>query len=194
MLNPVLQGKPDDSIHWSTRRISRETGLSAASVIRIWHVFGISRTWKRPSSFLLTVVYRQGARHRWALLEPTRTSLGAMRDERSQIQALNRTQLGLTLSPGNPATRTRGYKRHRSTSLFAALDVATDEVIGRLKLQHYITELLAFLREIDTPVPADMLIHLIMENYAIHKTDKVRSWFAARQRYHIHFTTPRHPG
>ncbi|GFM56073.1 hypothetical protein PSCICF_22510 [Pseudomonas cichorii] len=115
-------------------------------------------------------------------------------DEKSQIQALNRTQPGLSLSLGNPATRTHDYKRYGTTSLFAALDVATGEVIGRLKRKHRSTEFLAFLREIDASVPAEMPIHLIMNNYATHKTDKVRAWLATRPRYNIHFTqtsTPR---
>lgn len=121
-------------------------------------------------------------------LNPAERALVLCVDEKSQIQALNRTQPGLPLSPGNLATRTHDYKRHGTTSLFAAPDVATGEVIGRLKRQHRSTEFLAFLREIDVAVPADMPIHLIMDNYATHKTDKVREWLAARPRHNIHFT------
>jgi transposase len=121
-------------------------------------------------------------------LNPPERALVLYVDEKSQIQALNRTQPGLPLSPGNPATRTHDYKRHGATSLFAALDVATGEVIGRLKRQRRSTEFFAFLREIDASVPAEMPIHLIMNNYATLKTDKVRAWLAARPRYTIHFT------
>ena len=109
-------------------------------------------------------------------------------DEKSQIQALNRTQPGLPLTFGKPATRTHDYKRHGTTSLFAALDVATGKVIGQLKRRHRSAEFLQFLKAIDAAVPADQDIHLIMDNYGTHKTEKVRTWFAARPRYHVHFT------
>ncbi|WP_154864386.1 IS630 family transposase, partial [Pseudomonas syringae] len=101
---------------------------------------------------------------------------------------LARTQPGLPLAPENPATRTHDYKRHGTTSLFAALDVATGEVIGRLKRQHRSVEFLSFIKEVDASLPADVPIHLIMDNYATHKTDKVKAWLAAHPRYSIHFT------
>lgn len=108
--------------------------------------------------------------------------------EKSQIQALNRTQPGLPLAPGKPVTRTHDYKRHGTTSLFAALDIATGEVIGRLKRRHRSTEFLAFLKEVDANVPEDMPVHLVMGNYATHKTDNVKVWLAAHPRYQVHFT------
>jgi len=109
-------------------------------------------------------------------------------DEKSQIQALNRTQPALPLSFGYSETRTHDYVRHGTTTLFAALDVATGEVIGRLHRRHRAKEFLAFLKEIDREVPEDLDIHLVMDNYGTHKTEKVRAWFAARPRYHVHFT------
>lgn len=189
VVNQVLQSKPDDSSHWSTRRMSRETGISPASVMRIWHAFGIKPHLEKTFKLSTDPLFVDKVHDIVGLyLNPPERALVLCVDEKSQIQALNRTQPGLPLSPGNPATRTHDYKRHGTTSLFAALDIATGEVIGRLKRQHRSTEFLAFLREIDASVPADMPIHLIMDNYATHKTDKVRAWLAARPRYHIHFT------
>jgi transposase len=109
-------------------------------------------------------------------------------DEKSQIQALNRTQPALPLSFGYNETRTHDYVRHGTATLFAALDVATGEVIGRLHRRHRAQEFLPFLKEIDRQVPKDLDIHLVMDNYGTHKTAKVRAWFAARPRYHVHFT------
>lgn len=189
VVNQVLKGKPDDSSHWSTRRMSRETGLSPASIMRIWHAFGIKPHLEKTFKLSTDPLFVDKVHDIVGLyLNPPERALVLCVDEKSQIQALNRTHPGLPLSPGNPATRTHDYKRHGTTSLFAALDVATGEVIGRLKRQHRSTEFLAFLREIDASVPAEMPIHLIMDNYATHKTDKVRAWLAARPRYNIHFT------
>lgn len=189
VVNQVLQGKPDDSSHWSTRRMSRETGLSPASIMRIWHAFGIKPHLEKTFKLSTDPLFVDKVHDIVGLyLNPPERALVLCVDEKSQIQALNRTQPGLPLSPGNPATRTHDYKRHGTTSLFAALDVATGEVIGRLKRQHRSTEFLAFLKEIDASVPDDMPIHLILDNYATHKTDKVRAWLAARPRYNIHFT------
>ena len=109
-------------------------------------------------------------------------------DEKSQIQALDRTRQGLPLTFGKPATRTHDYNRHGTTSMIAALDVATGKVIGQLKQRHRSTEFLNFLKTIDTAVPADEVIHLIMDDYGMHKTEKVGVWFAARPHSHVHFT------
>jgi len=169
--------------------MSRETGLSPASIMRIWHAFGIKPHLERAFKLSTDPLFVDKVHDIVGLnLNPPDRALVLCVDEKSQIQALNRTQPGLPLSPGNPATHTLDYKRHGTTSLFATLDVATGEVIGRLKRQHRSTEFLAFLREIDASVPADMPIHLIMDNYAMHKTEKVRAWLVARPRYNIHFT------
>lgn len=165
VVNQVLQGKPDDSSHWSTRRMSRETGLSPASIMRIWHAFGIKPHLEKTFKLSTDPLFVDQVHDIVGLyLNPPERALVLCVDEKSQIQALNRTQPGLPLSPGNPATRTHDYKRHGTTSLFAALDVATGEIIGRLKRQHRSTEFLAFLKEIDASVPDDMPIHLIMDN------------------------------
>ncbi len=169
--------------------MSRETGISPASVMRIWHAFGIKPHLEKTFKLSTDPLFVDKVQDIVGLyLNPPDRALVLCVDEKSQIQALNRTQPGLPLAPGNPATRTHDYKRHGTTSLFAALDVATGEVIGRLKRQHRSVEFLSFLKEVDASLPADVPIHLIMDNYATHKTDKVKAWLAAHPRYSIHFT------
>jgi transposase len=169
--------------------MSRETGLSPASTMRILHAFGVKPHLEKTFKLSTDTLFVDKVHDIVGLyLNPPERALVLCVDEKSQIQALNRAQPGLPLSPGNPATRTHDYKRHGTTSLFAALDVATGEVIGRLRRQHRSAEFLAFLRGIDASVPAEMPIHMIMVNYAAHKTDKVRAWLAARPRHNIHFT------
>lgn len=121
-------------------------------------------------------------------LAPPDRALVLSVDEKSQIQALNRTQPGLPLAFGKPTTRTHDYRRYGTTSLFAALDVATGKVTGQLKRRYRSAEFLSFLSTIEAAVPTDQDIRLIMDNYGMHKTDKVRAWFAARPRFHVHFT------
>ncbi len=190
VVNQVLQSKPEGASHWSTRRMSQETGLSPASVMRIWHAFGIKPHLEKTFKLSTDPLFVDKVQDIVGLyLKPPDRALVLCVDEKSQIiQALNRTQPGLPLAPGNPATRTHDYKRHGTTSLFAALDVATGEVIGRLKRQHRSIEFLSFLKEVDASVPAEMPVHLVMDSYATHKTDKVKAWLAARPRYSIHFT------
>ena len=180
VVNQILQDKPDDSSHWSMRRMSRETGLSPASIMRICHAFGIKRHQEKTFKLSTDPLFVDKVHDIVGLYSnPPERTLVLCIDEKSQIQAFNRTQPGLPLSPGNPATRTHDYKRHGTTSLFAVLDVVTGEVIGRLKRQHRSTEFLAFLREIDASVAAEMPIHLFMDNYATHNIDKVKAWLAA---------------
>ncbi|WP_032712916.1 IS630 family transposase, partial [Pseudomonas amygdali] len=141
--------------------MSRETGISPASVMRIWHAFGIKPHLEKTFKLSTDPLFVDKVQDIVGLyLNPPDRALVLCIDEKSQIQALNRTQPGLPLAPGNPATRTHDYKRHGTTSLFAALDVATGEVIGRLKRQHRSVEFLSFLKEVDTSVPTDVPIHL----------------------------------
>ena len=112
----------------------------------------------------------------------------AAASQKSQVQALERTQPLLPLGPSQPERRTHDYVRHGTTSLFAALDIATGKVIGQCHRQHRHQEFLSFLRRIDREVPAELEIHLVMDNYAVHKTPKVTAWFQKRPRYHLHFT------
>lgn len=189
VVDKVRQTKPDRSTQWSVRTMSAATGVSASTVQRIWHTFGLkphrSETFKLSTdpNFVDKVHDVVGL-----YLDPPERALVLCVDEKSQIQALNRTQPGLPLTFGRPETRTHDYKRHGTTSLFAALDVATGKVIGRVKRRHRSAEFLQFLKAVDADVPATLEVHLIMDNYGTHKTEAVRAWFAARRRYHVHFT------
>ncbi|MCS4511938.1 IS630 family transposase, partial [Xylophilus ampelinus] len=189
VVDKVRQSTPDNATHWSVRSMSAATGVSAPTVQRIWHAFGLKphlqKTFKLSTDphFVDKVGDVVGL-----YLAPPDRALVLSVDEKSQIQALNRTQPGLPLTFGQPATRTHDYKRHGTTSLFAALDVATGKVIGQLKRRHRSVEFLSFLNTIEASTPADQEVHLIMDNYGTHKTDKVRAWLAARPRFHVHFT------
>ena len=189
IVDKVRQSTPTNATHWSVRTMSRETGVSPATVQRIWHAFGLKPHLQETFKLSTDPYFVDKVRDVVGLyLAPPDRALVLCVDEKSQIQALDRTQPGLPLTFGQPATRTHDYKRHGTTSLFAALDVATGKVIGQLKRRHRSAEFLQFLKAIDAAVPADQDIHLIMDNYGTHKTDKVRTWFAAHPRYHVHFT------
>ncbi|CAI8961378.1 hypothetical protein DAPPPG215_23805 [Pseudomonas syringae pv. tomato] len=147
--------------------------------MRIWHAFGIKPHLEKTFKLSTDPLFVDKVQDIVGLyLNPPDRALVLCVDEKSQIQALNRTQPGLPLAPGNPATRTHDYKRHGTTSLFAALDVATGEVIGRLKRQHRSVEFLSFLKEVDASLPADVPIHLIMDNYATPRALTVK-WSAS---------------
>ena len=197
IIQATLQSKPKGMTHWSCRLMAEAQGVSKNTVNRLWQLHNIkphlSRTFKlsRDAKFLEKLTDVVGL-----YMNPPDKALVLCVDEKSQIQALDRTQPGLPLTFGKPATRTHDYdrrkslwdKRHGTTSLFAALDVATGKVIGQLKRRHRSAEFLQFLKAIDAAVPSEQDIHLIMDNYGTHKTEKVRAWFAARPRYHVHFT------
>lgn len=189
VVDKVRQTKPERATQWSVRTMSAATGVSAPTVQRIWHTFGLkphrSETFKLSTdpNFVDKVHDVVGL-----YVDPPDRALVLCVDEKSQIQALNRTQPSLPLTFGKPETRTHDYRRHGTTSLFAALDVATGKVIGRVKRRHRSAEFLQFLKAIDASVPEGLDVHLIMDNYGTHKTQAVRAWFAARPRYHVHFT------
>lgn len=189
VVDKVRQSTPANATHWSVRSMSAATGVSAATVQRIWRAFGLKPHLQSTFKLSTDPYFVDKVRDVVGLyLAPPDRALVLCVDEKSQIQAINRTQPGLPLTFGKPATRTHDYKRHGTTSLFAALDVATGKVISALKRRHRSAEFLQFLKTIDANVPADQDIHLIMDNYGTHKTEKVRAWFAARPRYHVHFT------
>lgn len=165
--------------------MSQATGVSPTSVMRIWHDFGLKPHLEKTFKLSTDPAFVDKVHDIVGLyLNPPDKALVLCVDEKSQIQALNRTQPGWPLA----VTRTHDYKRHGTTSLFAALTIATGEVIGRLKRRHRSTEFLALLKEVDATVPKDMSVHLVMDNYATHKTDKVKAWLAAHPRYQVHFT------
>lgn len=185
----TLQEAPKKATHWSSRLMAEETGLNATAVGRIWRAFGLKPhrvdTFKlsRDPAFVDKLYDVVGI-----YMAPPERAVVLCVDEKSQIQALNRTQPGLPMGFGKAATKTHDYKRHGTTSLFAALDVATGKVIGRLKRRHRSAEFLEFLNAIDREVPKSLAVHLVLDNYGTHKTEAVRAWFAERPRYQLHFT------
>ena len=189
IVDQVCQTTPKNATHWSVRSMSAATGVSAPTVHRIWRAFGLKPHLQATFKLSTDPYFVDKVRDVVGLyMAPPDRALVLCVDEKSQIQALNRAQPGLPLTFGKPGTRTHDYKRHGTTSLFAALDVATGKVIGQLKRRHRSAEFLQFLNAIDAAVPTDQDIHLIMDNYGTHKTEKVRAWFTARPRYHVHFT------
>jgi transposase len=185
----TLESMPKDATHWSTRSMARATGLSDHSIARIWHAFGLQphrvETFKLSNDPQLIEKVRDIV---GLYLNPPTNALVLCVDEKSQIQALDRTQPILPLAPGVAERRTHDYRRHGTTSLFAALNVATGEVIGQLHRRHRSDEFLKFLRRIEAEVPADLDVHLIMDNYGTHKTKPILDWLARRPRFHVHFT------
>lgn len=185
----TLETTPRDATHWSTRAMAARCGLSQSTVSRIWRAFGLQP--HRTETFKLSKdpLFIDKVRDIVGLyLDPPEHALVLCVDEKSQIQALDRTQPLLPMRPGQVERRTHDYVRHGTTSLFAALDVKTGEVIGRCHRRHRAREFRKFLDAIDATVPADLDIHLILDNYATHKTPLIRGWLARRPRYHVHFT------
>jgi transposase len=185
----TLESVPKNATHWSTRNMAREMGMSQTAVTRIWHAFGLQP--HRQETFKLSTdpLFVEKVRDIVGLyLDPPTKALVLCVDEKSQIQALDRTQPILPLAPGIPERRTHDYMRHGTTTLFAALDIATGEVLGELHRRHRSTEFLQFLRTIDANVPAKLDVHLVMDNYGTHKTPAVKNWFARHPRFHVHFT------
>jgi len=185
----TLESVPADGSHWSTRGMAREQGLSQTAVSRIWRAFGLQphrqETFKLSSDPLFVEKVRDIV---GLYLNPALKAMVLCVDEKSQIQALDRTQPLLPLAPGIPERRTHDYARHGTTTLFAALDIATGEVIGETHRRHRGVEFLKFLRTIEANVPAELDIHLVMDNYGTHKTPAIKAWFARHPRFQVHFT------
>lgn len=189
VITRTLESLPKNATHWSTRSMASELGMSQSAVSRIWRAFGLQP--HRQETFKLSTdpLFVEKTRDIVGLyLDPPVKAMVLCVDEKSQIQALDRTQPVLPLAPGIPERRTHDYMRHGTTTLFAALDVVTGKVIGRLHRRHRSTEFLKFLRTIDQSVPADLDVHLIMDNYGTHKTPAVKRWFVRHPRFHVHFT------
>ena len=185
----TLQSTPKDATHWSTRTLAKEMGFSHTTIRRIWTAFGLQPHRQQTFKLSRDPLFVDKVRDIVGLyLSPPNRALVLSVDEKSQIQALDREQPVLPMMPGVPERRTPSYIRHGTTSLFAALDVASGFVIGKCYKRHRAKEFLAFLKEIDANVPGDLDIHIIMDNYATHKTKEVKAWLARRPRYHVHFT------
>ena len=185
----TLESLPGDATHWSSRGMARVSGLSVSTVQRIWRAFGLQP--HREGTFKLSTDpdFVDKVRDIVGLyMSPPAHAIVLCVDEKSQIQALDRSQPLLPMRPGQIAKRTHDYTRHGTTSLFAALDVATGRVIGKCYPRHRAAEFRKFLDEIEANVPADLDVHLVMDNYATHKTRIIRDWLAKRPRWHVHFT------
>lgn len=185
----TLESTPKGATHWSTREMAKHTGLSHSSVGRIWRAFGLAP--HRTESFTLSKdpLFVEKVRDIVGLyLDPPDRAVVLCVDEKSQVQALNRSQPLLPMLPGRPESRTHTYVRHGTTSLFAALDVATGHVIGKCRKRHRAKEFLQFLAQIDDSVPPDLDVHVVLDNLSTHKTPAVQRWFARHPRFHVHFT------
>jgi transposase len=185
----TLESKPAMATHWSTRDMAKRTGYSASSIGRIWRAFGLKP--HREGTFKLSTDPEFVAKVRDVVglyLNPPDRALVLCVDEKTQIQALERTQQLLPMQPGRIARRTHDYTRHGTTSLFAALDHKTGTIIGKCYARHRAKEFRDFLGIIDGKTPSDLDVHLIVDNASTHKAPTVRRWLAAHPRFHVHFT------
>jgi transposase len=185
----TLEQKPANATHWSTRSMAQASGLTRTAILRIWHAFGLQP--HRVETFKLSQdpQFIDKVRDITGLyLDPPTRALVLCADEKSQIQALDRTQPVLPMAPGVAERRTHDYARYGTTTLFAALDVATGRVIGELHRRHRAVEFRKFLDRIDADTPPDLDIHLILDNSSTHKTPAIKAWYARHPRFHIHFT------
>ena len=185
----TLESTPRGATHWSTRSMARESGLSQTAISRIWRAFGLqphrSETFKLSSDPLFIEKVRDVV---GLYLHPPDRAVVLCVDEKSQIQALDRSQPLLPMRPGQVERRSHDYRRHGTTSLFAALDVATGKVIGQFRRRHRAVEFRKFLIQIDCEVPQNLDVHVILDNYATHKTPAILRWLARHPRFHLHFT------
>lgn len=189
LIRQTLETKPPNATHWTCRSIAKETNLSKSTVHRIWSTFGIKPHRQKHFTLSTDPYFVDKVRDIVGLyLNPPDKAIVLCVDEKSQIQALDRTQPVLPMGLGYVEGVTHQYKRHGTLTLFAALDLASGEVITQCKKRHRHQEFLQFLKHIDDNVPKDMDIHLVVDNYATHKHQKVRNWLAVRPRYHIHYT------
>src|SRR4051794_17977518 len=185
----TLEMMPRDATHWSTRSMAQASGVSTSTVHRIWRAFSLqphrSETFKLSTDPLFVEKVRDIV---GLYLDPPDRAVVLCVDEKSQIQALDRTQPLLPMRPGQAERRTHDYKRHGTLSLFAALDVQVGNVIGRCFQRHRAQEFRKFLDMVEAQVPDDLDVHLIIDNAGTHKTKRIRHWFAKRPLWHVHFT------
>ena len=189
VITKTLESTPKDATHWSTRSMASEVGLTQSAVHRIWRAFGLQP--HRAETFKLSRDPQFVAKVRDVVglyLDPPERAVVLCVDEKSQIQALDRTQPILPMQPGLPERATHDYKRHGTSSLYAALDVSSGKVIGSLHSRHRAIEFKKFLQQIDREVPADLQVHLILDNYATHKTPAIQKWLTLHPRFVLHFT------
>jgi transposase len=188
VVTATLETMPKHSTQWSTRLMAEKSGLSQSAIVRIWKTFGLQP--HRVETFKLSKdpQFIEKVRDIVGLyMNPPERAVVLCVDEKSQVQALNRTQPILPMSPGVPARQSHDYERHGTTSLFAAMDVKTGKTISAVHRRHRHQEFLKFLDAIDASLPPDTEVHIVMDNYGTHKVDKVRRWFLRHPRYHAHF-------
>lgn len=189
IVRKTTQEQPESATHWSTRSMAKAVGVSKATVQRIWAAHGLkphlTRTFKLSNDpqFEEKLVDVVGL-----YLDPPEHALVLCADEKTSIQALDRTQRGLPIHRGRCGTMTHDYKRNGTTTLFAAIEMTEGRLIGTCMSKHRHQEWIKFLRQIDAETPADLDLHLIVDNYATHKHPKVQSWLKRHKRFHIHFT------
>ncbi len=189
VVDMTLHEKPPAGTHWSVRKMAKAVGLSHTSVQRIWAAHGLKPHLTRTFKLSNDPHFAEKVQDVVGLyLDPPDKALVLCVDEKSQIQALDRTQPGLPLKKGRAGTMTHDYKRHGTTTLFAALDVATGKVIGECMPRHRHQEFLRFLRTVDRQTPKSLDLHLIIDNYATHKHPKVKLWLKRHPRFQLHFT------
>jgi len=185
----TLERTPADATHWSRAAMAAESGLSRSTVGRIWKTFGLKPHQVETFKLSTDPQFIDKVRDIVGLyLDPPEKALVLCVDEKAQIQALDRSAPVLPMMPGLPERRTHDYIRHGVTTLFAALDVATGEVIGSIHRRHRAAEFKKFLVTLDGRVPAELDVHLICDNYSTHKTPAIRTWLDAHPRFHMHFT------
>ena len=185
----TLESAPREATHWSTRSLAREVGLTQSAVSRIWRAFGLQphrqQTWKLSKDPLFIEKVRDVV---GLYLDPPERAVVLCVDVKSQIQALDRTAPILPMLPGSPERATHDYKRSGTSSLYAALDIATGKVIGSLHARHRAIEFKRFLTTLDREVPDDLEVHLILDNASTHKTPAIQRWLIAHPRFVLHFT------
>ena len=189
VISKTTQTTPANATHWPTRAMARQAGISEASVRRIWRAHGLKP--HRVESFKISRAPEFTAKLEDIVglyLNPPEHALVLPVDEKSQIQALDRTQPGLPMNKGRGQTMTHDDKRNGTTTLFAALNTASGEVYGLCQQRHRHQEWLKFLRLIDETVDADQQVHIICDNYATHKHPRIQRWLGKRRRFHVHFT------
>jgi transposase len=185
----TLETKPEGCTHWSSRELANKQGISQSAISRIWRAFGLrpdkAGTFKLSNDPLLVEkvrdivgIYQASGKGTFVLCV----------DEKSQIQALERSQPIIPMQIGQEELKTHDYLRHGTTTLFAALNVATGGVIGKCFARHRSSEFVKFLDHVDSQVPQDLEIHIVMDNYGTHKTEQVKKWFLKHPRYHVHYT------
>jgi len=189
VIDATLNSTPRNATHWSVRSLAQELKVPRDFVHRVWRAFGLKPHLSHSFKLSNDPHFVEKVRDVVGLyMAPPDKALVLCVDEKTQIQALDRTQPLLPITFGLPETRTHDYVRHGTTTLFAALDVATGKVIGQLKRRHRSEDFIQFLRHIETAVPAELDVHLVLDNYGAHKTQKVKNWLLRHPRFTLHFT------